>query len=147
MKKSISHVLFYIILTLIVIRFLYYLYVHYTKNNLVEQILYQWKKQTNGNIQKATEGVYTDDYFLSFNEKHDNKTHIHLITNKFYANFDEFITLFFRPNCEIIPTVTIGYVIKKNNRYLQPIKINQYNDAQTICYHMIKSFEQLDLQY
>jgi hypothetical protein len=101
--------------------------------------LEEWEKKTNGNIKKG-KGVYIDDYYLSFSENHDQKNHIHLITNKFYYNYSEFIDLFFTEGFEIIPTIMIGYVVKINNKNFIPIKINMQNDAKNICHHMTESF-------
>jgi hypothetical protein len=114
---------------------------------LIQQIIQNWKERTNGGIvENAHSGIYTDDYFLFFSDNHDKKNHIHLITNSFYSNYEEFINYFFKPTFEIIPTVTIGYMIKKNNNYLPPMRINLNNDPQAICYNMIKSFKKLDIQ-
>ena len=144
MKSSSVCYLFYILIIAICIRYLYYLYIQNKKNKLVESILVEWKKQTNGNIQKVKLGVYTDDYFLSFTKNHDTENHIHLITNKYYSDYKDFLRLFFYQQFEIVPTVTIGYIIKKNNNYLNPMKINQNKDAREICYHMRESYEELN---
>jgi len=141
MKCISIQVLFYIILFLFLLRFLYCVYINYTKNNLVKQLLHEWTIKTNGYVKEVKLGVYTDDYFLSFSDSHDRKNHIHLITHKFYSNLDEFISIFFTPQFEIVPTFTIGYVIKKNNKHSLPIKINQQKDTPIICYHMIKTYE------
>jgi len=108
---------------------------------LINEILYEWIKQTKGSFKKQTEGVYTDDYFLSFTKEPDQETHVHLITDKFYSNFKEFFTTYFYPNFEIIPTVTVGYVVKKNNTHLTPVRINQQNDAQMICKNIIEMYK------
>ena len=146
MKYRLIYILFSSVIFLLLIRWLYYLYINNNKNNLLNKILKQWKIQTNNAyIQKVRKGVYTDDYFLSFSEIPNQKTHIHLITNQFYTNFNEFISLFFKPQFELIPTTTIGYVIKKNSKYLTPIQINQQNDAYIIVKHMIKTYETIDM--
>jgi hypothetical protein len=145
MKYKSLIVIFYIILLLFILRFLYYLYIHHKKNILIQQIIEDWKKRTGGIVENAYSGIYTDDYFLFFSNNHDKKNHIHLITNHFYSNYEQFIQLFFKPTFQIIPTVTIGYVIKKNDSYLPPMKINLNNDAQAICYYMIKSFKKLEM--
>jgi hypothetical protein len=136
---------FYVILFILFVRFLYYLFIHYYNNKLIQQIIKTWKEKTNGNVEKVYLGVYTNDYLLSFSTNHDRKNHIHLVTNNFYSNYNEFISFFFKPRFEIIPATTIGYIIKKNNKYLPPIKINKNADPQHICYHMIKSYQVLDL--
>jgi hypothetical protein len=145
MKYKSLIVIFYIILLLFILRFFYYLYIHHKKNILIQQIIENWKERTGGIVENAYSGIYTDDYFLFFSNNHDKKNHIHLITNHFYSNYEQFIQLFFKPNFQIIPTVTIGYVIKKNDSYLPPMKINLNNDAQAICYYMIKSFKKLEM--
>jgi len=134
----------YIFIILLVVRYIYYLFIQYKKNKVIESILSEWKKQTNGNIQKVYMGVYTDDYFLSFTKNHDVENHIHLITNKYYSNYKDFMRIFFYQPFEMIPNVTIGYIIKKNNNYLNPMKINQNKDANEICYHMRESYEELN---
>ena len=138
---------FYIILFLLCIRFLYYLYIHYIKNKLIQEIIQNWKERTNGIVESANSGIYTNDYFLYFFRKSDKANHIHLITNNFYYNYNDFIKLFFNPTFELIPKVRIGYVIKKNNKYLPPNIINLDNDAQSICYNIIKSYKTLDIYY
>ena len=146
MKYRLIYILVSSVIFLLLIRWLYYLYINNNKNNLLNKILKQWKTQTNNAyIQKVTMGVYTDDYILSFSEIHDQKTHIHLITNQFYSNFNEFISLFFKPQFELIPTTTIGYIIKKNSKYLTPIQINQQNDPYNIVQNMIKTYETIDM--
>jgi len=145
MKYKSLIVIFYIILLLFILRFFYYLYIHHKKNILIQQIIENWKERTGGIVENAYSGIYTDDYFLFFSNNHDKKNHIHLITNHFYSNYEQFIQLFFKPNFQIIPTITIGYVIKKNDSYLPPMKINLNNDAQAICYYMIKSFKKLEM--
>ena len=145
MKYKLLIFIFYIILLLLLFRFLYYLYIHRKKNILIQQIIQNWKERTGGIVENAHSGIYTDDYFLFFSNTHDKKNHIHLITNHFYSNYEQFIQLFFKPTFEIIPIVTIGYMIKKNNKYLQPMKINLNNDPQAICYNMIKSFKKLEM--
>jgi len=141
MKFDKIQFIFYIILFLFLVRFLYYLYLIFSKNMLINEILYEWIKQTKGSFKKQTEGVYTDDYFLSFTKEPDQETHVHLITDKFYSNFKEFFTTYFYPNFEIIPTVTVGYVVKKNNTHLTPVRINQQNDAQMICKNIIEMYK------
>ena len=144
MKSSSVCYLLYIIILLFVIRYLYYLFIEYKKNELIKNILAEWKKQTNGNIQKVKLGVYTDDYFLSFTKNNDVENHIHLITNKYYSDYKDFLRLFFYQQFEMIPSITIGYIIKKKNNYLNPMKINQNKDAREICYHMRESYEELN---
>ena len=114
MKYRLIYILVSSVIFLLLIRWLYYLYINNNKNNLLNKILKQWKTQTNNAyIQKVTMGVYTDDYILSFSEIPNQKTHVHLVTNQFYSNFNEFISLCFKPQFELIPTTTIGYIIKK----------------------------------
>lgn len=146
MKYRLIYILVSSVIVLLLLRCVYYLYINNNKNMLLNKILQQWKKQTNNaDIQKVTMGVYTDDYILSFSEIRDQKTHIHLITNQFYSNFNEFISLFFKPQFELIPTTTIGYVIKKNSKHLMPIKINQQNDPYIIVQNMIEMYETIDM--
>lgn len=145
MKYKLLIIIFYIILLLLIFRFLYYLYIHNTKNILIQQIIENWKERTGGIVENAYSGIYTEDYFLFFSNNHDTKNHIHLITNHFYSNYDQFIQLFFKPTFEVIPTVTIGYIIKKNDRYLPPMRINLKNDPQAICYNIIKAYKELDM--
>jgi hypothetical protein len=146
MKYKFIHILFAIIIFLLLVRFLYYLCIHYNKNCLINTILKQWKIQTNnGKIEKLNYGVYTNDYLLFFSETDNPKTHVHLVTNKFYSNFNEFISLFFKPQFEIIPTVTIGYIIKKNNKYLSPIQLNQEKDPDHIVKHIIATYKAIDM--
>ena len=145
MKYKSQFSIFYIILLALILRFLYYLYIHYKKNIMINKIIDNWKERTGGNVEHAYSGIYTEDYFLFFSDNHDKRNHIHLITNNFYSNYDEFINKFFNPNFEVIPTVTIGYMIKKNNKYLPPMRINLNNDPQAICYNMIKSYKELNV--
>ena len=141
--------IFYIILVLLLglglVRFLYYLYTNHNKNMLVNEILNQWTKQTNGSYNKQTRGVHTDDYFLYFSKDKDYKTHIHLVTNNFYSNFYDFLSIFFNPRFEIIPTTQLGYIIKKNNEYLPPVKINQTKESYDICKDMIEMYKNINM--
>ncbi len=143
MKYTSLQIIFYIIILLIAIYFLYYLYIYHKKHIMIKQILNEWKEKTGGYIKRDKKGLYEDDYYLIFPNDPDRNTHVHLATNNFHAKFGNFNY----PTFEFIPTATIGYVIKKNNRHLQPVKIEEKDSPDKICLHIIKLYENFDINY
>jgi hypothetical protein len=103
---------------------------------LITQILHNWKEKFGGYIQKDKRGLYEGDYYLNFSEIKDNKTHVHLITHNFTY-----------PSFELIPSTRIGYVVKKDTKHLEPVKINETDNPEKICLDMIKLYENFDMNY
>ena len=145
MKYRSLQIIFYIILLLIAIYFLYYLYIQHKKHMMVKQILQYWREKTGGYIKRDKRGLYSGDYYLNFSQIKDNTTHIHLSKNIFYSKYEDFS--FSNILFELIPTATISYVIQKNNRHLYPMKIDETDSPDKICLHMIKLYENFDMNY
>ena len=145
MKYKSLQIIFYIILLLLVIYFLYYLYIQHKKDIMIKQILHHWKEKIGGYIKRDKRGLYAGDYYLNFTKTLDNTTHIHLSKNIFYSKYGDFS--FSNILFELIPTATLGYVIQKNNRHLYPMKIDEKDSPDKICLHLIKLYENFDMNY
>jgi len=111
---------------------------------MVKQLLHEWKKKTGGYIKKDKKGLYEDDYYLIFPDDPARNTHIHLVINNFQSKF---VNSNSNPPFQLIPTTTIGYVVKKDTKHLQPIKIDETDSPDKICLHMIKLYENFDMNY
>jgi hypothetical protein len=109
---------------------------------IVKKILYYWKEKMDGYISIDKRGLYKDDYYLSFTKTKDSENHVHLITNNFYYSNTSPNTSF-----ELIPTVTLGYIIKKNNTHLEAVKIEETDDPYKIYLDMVKLYENFDMNY
>ena len=144
MKSNIIFILFYILVSLFVLRVLYYVYIYYNKEVIINKILYEWNNKTNGGFIKKAKNNYADDYYLSFSKYEDNQNHIHLITNRYYYDYDSFINVFFTSSFELMPTITIGYVLKKDNKNSLPIKINDKDTPKNICKKMIEHYHNFE---
>jgi len=143
MKYRLLQILFYIILLLLAIYFLYYLYIQHKKDIMIKQILHHWKEKIGGYIKRDKRGLYKNDYFLNFSKTEDNERHVHLATNNFYSNFEDLKYQSFN----LIPTATIGYVVKKDEKHLEPVKIDENDSPEKICLDMIKLYENFDMNY
>jgi hypothetical protein len=76
-----KNILFIILTVVVIFLLLYKLYYYYQKQKLINEILEEWKKITNGGaVDKDTETNFKGDYYLSLNSD-DYYSHIHLIIN------------------------------------------------------------------
>ena len=103
------------------------------KNNkkYINQILSEWKKQTNGNVHKDTTTIYKGDYYLSLSKHHEYNTHVHLITHNFYKDDDT----------KILLPMKFGYLLKKyKNIHSKPNIINKKINPKETVSIMIKKF-------
>jgi hypothetical protein len=103
---------------------------------LITKILQYWREKTGGCIKKDKNNLYEGDYYLNFSEIKDDKNHVHLITHNFTY-----------PSFELIPTTTIGYVIKKDTKHLYPMKIDETDSPDKICLDMINLYKNFDTNY
>jgi len=110
---------------------------------MIKQILHHWKEKIGGYVEKDKKGLYEGDYYLSFSEIKDDKKHIHLLTHNFETKIGDFTY----PSFELIPSTTIGYVVKKDTKHLQPIKIDETENPEKICLDIINLYENFDMNY
>jgi hypothetical protein len=105
---------YFYLLTFILFLVLFYLLVkYYKKQHLINNIIKEWKNQTNGNIFKDTGGyIWKNDYYLMFNNYNDYSSHVHLkVFNNDFWVFKNFFKIF-----------ESEYTPKKNNNYPLGIK-------------------------
>jgi hypothetical protein len=111
---------------------------------MIKQILHHWKEKIGGYIKRDKQYLYKDDYYLNFSNTEDNNTHVHLVKNNFYTkNINSNSNIFF----QLIPNTNIGYVVQKNNKYLEPVKIYETDSPDKICLQMINLYENFDRNY
>jgi hypothetical protein len=100
----------------------------YKHAKLVQNILQEWKTQTNGkgHIARDVGTIYKCDYYLSLTNRDNRDRHVHLIIRNFYKNTrTRSGTPFVRKSNNII-----GYCIKMRGKHSMPITINS-NGKQT----------------
>ncbi len=94
----------------------------YKHSPLVQNILQEWKAQTNGkgHIARDNTTIYKCDYYLSLTNVDNHDTHSHLIIRNFYKNNrTQRGTPFVRKSNNIL-----GYCIKKKGHHSAPVRIN-----------------------
>lgn len=94
----------------------------YKHSQLVQNILQEWKAQTNGkgHIARDNSTIYKCDYYLSLTNVDNHNTHAHLIIRNFYKNNRTQVSSpFVRKSNNIL-----GYCIKKNGHNFSPVRIN-----------------------
>lgn len=112
--------IFIILLILVTVLLLYLLTNYYKDKSFIEEILKEWKIQTNNGYIKIDKNYrYNGDYYLSFKTFHDNNCHIHFIIN----NNEDYLC----------------YVLKKYNNNSGLYKINR-NKTSDIVKEMIKNY-------
>jgi hypothetical protein len=108
----------------------------YKHSTLVQNILQEWKAQTNGkgHIARDNTTIYKCDYYLSLTNVDNHDTHAHLIIRNFYKNSRaQRGTSFVRKSNNII-----GYCIKKNGHNFSPVRINGKQSPKFIVSTMLK---------
>ena len=115
MKKYIILLSFIFIILFLVIFYLFIKY--YKKQYLINNIIKEWKTQTNGTVIKDTkEYIWKNDYYLMFNNSNEYSSHIHL---KVFNNTYWYLNKFFK-------IIELEYTPKKNNKY--PVEIINKRD-------------------
>lgn len=111
----------------------------YRHVRLVQNILREWKSQTNGkgHIKRDLNTIYKCDYYLSLTNADNHNTHIHLIIRNFYKNSRALTrTNFVRKANDIL-----GYCIKKQGEHSAPIAINIKQSPKFIVSTMLKQIK------
>jgi len=57
------------------------------KKKIIQKIITEWKKQTNGIVKIDTSTVYKNDYYLMLGNFDDYNNHIHLVLKNKYGNY------------------------------------------------------------
>jgi hypothetical protein len=109
----------------------------YKHSTLVQNILREWKAQTNGKGHITRDGgtIYKCDYYLSLSNTDNHDTHAHLIIRNFYKNNRTKVrSPFVRKSNNIL-----GYCIKKNGSHSVPVRINGKQSPKFIVSTMLKN--------
>ena len=141
MKNMKKYFIFSFILFLIVF---YLLIKYYKKQVLINNIIKEWKNQTNGNVVKDTGGYFwKNDYYLMFDNTNNYDSHIHL---KIYNND-------FWVNNNIFKMFDLEYTPKKDNKYpleftdnIEVIKLYTVNEnipSSQIVKQMIEKYKSI----
>jgi len=94
----------------------------YNKYFMVRDIISEWKYKTDGGFVKIDKcALYKGDYYLSLSKTHDDKSHIHLIVDKY--------------------GIFICYVIKKYDFHSNVYYIEPFKNATEIVEEMITNIE------
>jgi hypothetical protein len=107
----------------------------YKHSSLVQNILREWKAQTNGKGHVARSGgtIYKCDYYLSLSNTDNHDTHAHLIIRNFYKNSRaQSGTPFVRK-----PNNILGYCIKTRGNHSAPVRINAKQSPKFIVSTML----------
>ena len=102
------------------------------KEKFINQILKEWKKQTNGRIKMDKNLEFKHDYYLLFTNYDDYNNHIHLLLKNFHYNNNT--------NNNIL------YVMKKYDKLTSNIihssgfKIDIFSNPSKIVYNMIQNY-------
>lgn len=108
----------------------------YKHSQLVQNILREWKAQTNGkgHISRDGGGIYKCDYYLSLTNADNHDTHVHLIIRNFYKNNrTQTGAPFVRKTNNIL-----GYCIKKRGSHSLSVRINSKQSPKFIVSTMLK---------
>ena len=108
----------------------------YKHSQLVQNILREWKTQTNGkgHIARDIGTIYTCDYYLSLSKTDNHDTHAHLIIRNFYKNSRaQTGSRFVRK-----PNNILGYCIKKRGSHSAPVTIHDKQSPKFIVSTMLK---------
>ena len=107
----------------------------YKHSQLVQNILREWKVQTNGKGHIARDGgtIYTCDYYLSLSKTDNHDTHVHLIIRNFYNNSRA------QPGSSFVrkSNNVLGYCIKKRGNHSTPVTINGKQSPKSIVSTML----------
>jgi hypothetical protein len=108
----------------------------YKHSPLVQNILREWKAQTNGkgNITRDGGGIYKCDYYLSLTNVDNHDTHVHLIIRNFYKNSRT------QPGAPFVRKTNniLGYCIKKRGSHSLSVRINNKQSPKFIVSTMLK---------
>jgi hypothetical protein len=113
----------------------------YKHARLVQNILREWKTQTNGkgHIARDVGTIYKCDYYLSLTSADNHNTHIHLIIRNFYNNSrSRSRTKSRSPLFVRKPNNILGYCIKKRGNHSMPVTINGKQSPKLIVSTMLK---------
>ena len=103
---------------------------------IIRNIIKEWKVQTRGTVKKSSPGKYDCDYYLSNSNKHNTKSHVHLITKNYFDNTTQKKHPLFEPKNN-----KIGYCIKKNWKHCASTFIQPASSAKQIVGKMRKSMK------
>ncbi len=107
----------------------------YKHSQLVQNILREWKTQTNdkGHIARDDGTIYKCDYYLSLSNTDNHDTHVHLIIRNFYKNSRAQTGAHFVRKSNHI----LGYCIKKRGSHSIPVTINSKQTPKSIVSTML----------
>jgi|688.fasta_scaffold886302_1 hypothetical protein len=103
-----------------------------SKAKFINQILKEWKKQTNGTVVMDTQTQFKYDYYLLFSNYDDYDNHIHLLLKNF--------------KCDHNTNNNIIYMMKKYDTTTSKIvhsnkhQISILSDPAKIVYNMIQNY-------
>ena len=105
------------------------------KRNFIKNIIHEWKKQTNGCIQKDKNKFYLNDYYLSITKECDYNNHIHLALKSFSKNKNTYNNIL--------------YVIKKMDKHniiihSNEIKISIFSHPKKVVENMIQNYTEFN---
>lgn len=108
----------------------------YKYSQLVQNILREWKAQTNGKGRIARDDgtIYKCDYYLSLTNVDNHDTHVHLIIRNFYKNSRAQSGSRFARK----PNNILGYCIKKRGSHSPPVTIHGKQSPKFIVSTMLK---------
>ena len=116
------------IILIIIILVSYIFYIYFKKLKLIDQIISEWRKQTNGFVKKD-EHHYYGDYYLSVNPLGNYDSHIHLITN----------------NHSFIHFYNVFYMLKKDDIHSHIFIINKNKNVPEIVTEMINNYNKFEI--
>ena len=120
----------YIILPVIclIIIIFYYAITYYKTQWFIQEILEEWKLRTNGGYVKLSKSHhYKNDYYLTFDEKDNRDTHIHLIICKKIHSYEY-----------------LNYVIKRNHIHSELYQIDNTTSAEEVVDDMLENYNNFD---
>lgn len=120
MKKINFAKCFVLISGIILFIFLFY---RYHRRRKVEKILNEWRRKTNGYVDKDSSANYYGDYYLSFNKHKDDDTHVHLVVD----------------NC--CSSVYLCYIIKKHDEHSETKNIWPHENETVLVDKMLYDYE------
>jgi hypothetical protein len=101
------------------------------KETFINQLLYNWKKYTNGNISIDKNKDFKHDFYFSFTNKDDYNNHIHLETKHFYENQNLYNNIAYKMK---------RLDFKKGIVHSNTFKINVFSDPEIVVKNMIEKY-------
>ena len=123
----------YLIIIIIIILIFIFIVKYNKKQNLINEIIKEWKKKVSLKVFKDDD-EYKNDYYLMIGNNNDYSTHVHLIThnsiNFFYHNF--------------LHIFDLSYVIKNEFNHSKEYVINENESSKKIVSEIIQNIIKFD---